>query len=263
MDRGSGLRPRLAPGFSVLADRGAIWLVAGEDLRFRIGADAWLAELLRRCDGATSIAALAELAPPEHRAEVAPLLEQLVGERVLVEGTPVQAHVASSAIEVVGSGDVARALAAAWPASSGAITAFVQDRMDHAALLAFNADALARGRRWMWITTGPAQRAYVGPLFVPDAGPCAACVLLHFKRLSPVPDLHDVLIARGGDTVAANVDDAMLATVAAVARWKLALVAEPVARAALYALHVVEASDLTVTSHAPIADPECTACRAR
>ena len=33
------------------------------------------------------------------------------------------------------------------------------------------------------------------------------------------------------------------------------------AAAALYALHVVETSDLTITAHVPLADVECEACR--
>lgn len=251
-------RPRLAPGFSVLADGDAVWLIAGEDVRYRIGAGAWLAEVVRRCDGATELAALAALAPPADRAEVAPLVEQLLAERVLVDGPPEGAHVPASGATVIGEGALAGALHGLAP---GPIAAFVQDRMDHAALLAFDAESRAAKRRWMWITTGPAQRAYVGPLLLPDAGPCAACLLLHFKRLSPVPALHDALIAHGSEMVAAAVPPSMIATVAALARWKLELAAEPIARPALYALHVVEASDLTVSSHVPIADPECTACR--
>lgn len=252
-------RPRLAPGFSVIADGDAVWLVAGEDVRFRIGAGAWLASVLRRCDGATDLDALATLAPAADRADVAPLVEQLLAERVLVDGPPSSAHEPATGLTVIGDGVLADAIRRAT--EPGPLAAFVQDRMDHAAVLAFDAEARAANRRWMWITTGPAQRAYVGPLFVPGAGPCAACLLLHFKRLSPVPALHDALIAHGGDTVAAEVAPSMIATVAALARWKLELASEPLARPALYALHVVEASDLTVSSHVPIADPECVACR--
>jgi bacteriocin biosynthesis cyclodehydratase domain-containing protein len=112
----------------------------------------------------------------------------------------------------------------------------------------------------MWITTGPGGRAYVGPLFVPDAGPCAACLLVHFKRLSPAPELYDALIAHDGAIAATPFPDAALEMVAALARWKLSLAANPMA-AALYALHVIEVGDLIVTAHAPLIDVECTQCR--
>lgn len=257
------MRLRLAPGFSVLADHDAVWLVAGEDVRYRLGAGAWLAELLQRCDGARSIDELAALAPAASRGEVAPLLARLVAERVLVAGTPAQQHVASPpAYSVVGQGAVAGALRAA--ATAGApLVVFVQDRLDHGELLDHNAAMLAARQRWLWITTGPAQRAYVGPLLVPDAGACAACLLLHFKRLSPVPALYDALIASGSATVAAELPADAIATLIAFARWKLALVAAPIAPAALYQLHALEVADLTISAHAPIADPECEACRAR
>ncbi|MDQ3299414.1 MAG: TOMM precursor leader peptide-binding protein [Myxococcota bacterium] len=104
----------------------------------------------------------------------------------------------------------------------------------------------------------------VGPLFVPDAGPCAECLLVHFKRLSPVPELYDVLLAhgeRGGAIAAVELPEAAIATTAALARWKLGLVAAPVASPALYALHVVSVAELTVSAHAPLVDIECAACR--
>lgn len=253
------MRPRLAPGFSVLAgEAGTVWLVAGEDLRFRIGAGAWLVELLRACDGTREVAALAELAPAAQRADVTSLVAQLVAERVLVEATPEQVHAPAAGFSVVGDGAVAEAMRP--HATSAPLVAFVQDRLDHGALLAFAVASRAARRRWMWITTGPAQRAWVGPLFVPDAGPCAACLLVHFKRLSPVPDLHDALIARGAETVVAPLSAELVAMVAAVARGKLALAADPVVRPALFALHVIEASELSVSLHVPVRDPECAAC---
>lgn len=216
-------RPRLAPGFTVLPDTGALWLVAGEDVRYKLTCDdpAALAAVLARCDGSRTLDELA------HR----DVLDQLYAERVLVDGAPAQAP-------VVGDVDL-----------------FVQDSLDHKALLARNRAMLAARKRWMWITTGPGGRAYVGPVFVPDAGPCAACVLVHFKRLSPVPELYDVLLAHDGAIAATPFPPEARAVVDAFVRWKLA------APQAMYALHVVETSDLTITSHVPLADVECTECR--
>jgi bacteriocin biosynthesis cyclodehydratase domain-containing protein len=260
-------RPRLAPGFTVLiggesppsggasakttTNDGTLWLVAGEDVRYRLGtADPQaLADLLARCDGTRSID---ELGP-----DARDIITRLYEERVLVDGTPAQAHVAGDAgFRVTGSG----ALVEALRGGTGAIEVFVQDSLDHRALLAKNRAALAAHAKWMWITTGPGGRAYVGPLFVPGAGPCAACLLVHFKRLSPVPELYDVVLAHEGAIAPTPFPPEAIAATAALARWKLSLAANPFA-APLYALHVVEVADLTITSHAPLADLECTECR--
>jgi bacteriocin biosynthesis cyclodehydratase domain-containing protein len=260
-------RPRLAPGFTVVRGPGVVWLVAGEDVRYRLGAadPAWLADLLARCDGRSTTADLAGSVAVAHRDDAAAVIARLLEERVLVDGTPAQAHVAlPAAYRVTGTGVLADRLRTGERADA-ALEVYVQDRLDHAALLAHHTAALAAQRRWLWVTTGPGGRAYVSPLFVPGAGACAACLVLHFKRLSPVPELYDALIAHGaaGSAIApSEFPDAAVDVTQAIARAKLALAAEPVAPSALYALHVVEVASLTVSSHEPIADPECTACRA-
>lgn len=242
-------RPRLAPGFTALLDGDSLWLVAGEDVRYRLRlADpAWLHAMLARCDGSRTIDELAT--HPDAKSTI----DRLYAERVLVDGTAAQAHVPATGFRVRGRGPLVEALGA----TGGEIDVLAQDSLDHAELLAVNREL--RARRWMWITTGPGGRAYVGPLFVPGAGPCAACLLVHFKRLSPVPELYDVLV-KGAPIAASPFPDAAIPTVAAFARWKLALAAQPMA-AALYVLHVIDAGDLTVTSHVPLADIECAECR--
>ena len=223
-------RPRLAPGFTSLIDAGSVWLVAGEDVRYRLTVDdpRWLHDVIARCDGSRTLDELAAT-----HADARATLERLYEERVLVDGTAAQAHVPAG-VEV-----------------------FAQDSLDHRALLAKNREMLAARKRWMWITTGPGGRAYVGPVFVPDAGPCAECLLVHFKRLSPVPELYDVLLAHEGAIAPAPFPDAARSTLAAFVQWKLSLAGV----AALYALHVIETTDLTITSHVPLADVECKACR--
>jgi len=246
-------RPRLAPGFTVMTEPGTLWLVAGEDVRYRLGvADpTWLRDLLARCDGTRTVDELASHPDARHT------IERLYEERVLVDGTAAQAHApVRAAYRVVGAG----ALADALRGTSGDIDVFVQDSLDHKALLAMNREALAARRRWMWITTGPGGRAYVGPLFVPDAGPCAACLLVHFKRLSPVPELYDAVLAHAGPIAASPFPEAALETTAAFARWKLSLAAQPMAPA-LYALHVIDVGELAITAHVPLADLECSECR--
>ena len=225
-------RPRLAPGFTLLVDASSVWLVAGEDVRYRLTVDDphWIHDVIARCDGSRTLDELGT-AHVDARAT----LERLYEERVLVDGNAAQAHAAIDDVEL-----------------------FEQAALDHRALLAKNREMLASRRRWMWITTGPGGRAYVGPLFVPDAGPCAECLLVHFKRLSPVSELYDVLLAHDGSIAPTPFPDEAKTMLAAFVRWKLSLAN---AHAALYALHVIETSDLTITSHLPLADVECKACR--
>src|SRR5207244_113375 len=70
-----------------------------------------------------------------------------------------------------------------------------QDRLDLDAALRFNAECLGGEAPWIWVTSGPMGRGYVSPVFLPDDGPCLACLLGHFRRLSPLPELYDELIA--------------------------------------------------------------------
>lgn len=258
------MRPRLAPGFTLVADAGSVWLVAGEDVRYRLEPDgdpAWLVDALRRCDGTRSLDAIVAEVPAARRGDAQEAITGLYGERVLVDGTPAQAHTTAIGGRVVGDSRLAGLVREALPAGD-ALEVLVQDTLDHGALLRHNADALAARRRWMWITVGPASRAYVGPLFVPGAGPCAACLLVHFKRLSPAPELYDALLDHAGPFARPELSPSFERAIAAHAAWKLELAAQPIGHAALYALHVLEDADRTVTSHVPIADPECAACRA-
>ncbi len=245
------------PAFTVLADRDSVWLVASEDLRYRlhVAEPAWLQAMLARCDGTRPASEL--IASSGHPDEARDTIERLYEERVLVDGTAAMAHTpVPPSYRVVGDGP----LAAALGGSGAGLEVFVQDRFDLRAVLDHNRAALADRRSWMWVTTGPGARAFVGPLFVPDAGPCAECLLVHFKRLSPVPELYDAWLAHAGPIQSPSVPPAAIDTTAALARWKLSLLADRSA-APLYALHVVETADLTVSTHAPLADPECAACR--
>nr|MBA3392399.1 hypothetical protein [Deltaproteobacteria bacterium] len=110
-------RPRLAPGFTIApghaGDGAAVWLVAGEDVRYRLGvADpGWLVALLARCDGTQPLDGLLEGVPAAQHADARELVTRLVAERVLVDGTAVAAHAPQpAAYRVIGSGALADAL---------------------------------------------------------------------------------------------------------------------------------------------------------
>ena len=102
---------------------------------------------------------------------------------------------------------------------------------------------------WIWSSTGPMGRAYVSPLFLPDAGPCLACLLTHFRRLSPAADLYDDLTAHaaaGKPVQAVPFPGPAVEILRQLISWKASLVAEPQA-ATLYRLHVVEVGDRGLT----------------
>jgi len=278
------LRPRLAGAFTIVPEAGdAVWLVAGEDVRLALRGDAiagWLPAVLRACDGRRTVDELVALAPPAHQREARELIEGLAGERVLVDGGAALAHQpVPVAWRVEGSGALAEALRARTPGGVATeraeLCVLAQDTLELAAALAVNAARLAghsgprgagrgdRPPRWLWVSTGPQARAFVGPLFLPDTGPCLACLVDHFRLRSPVPELYELIAAHPGPFTAAVFEPAALAVVADLAAWKLSLVAHEPAPAALYALHVVEVATLEVSSHRVLINPECPACATR
>jgi bacteriocin biosynthesis cyclodehydratase domain-containing protein len=141
-----------------------------------------------------------------------------------------------------------------------------QNRLDYDEALRFNRRCLEAGTAWLWASTGPLSRAYVSPLFLPDAGPCLACLLSHFRRLSPAPELYDALVAhaRAGRPVQpVPFPEPAAAIVRHLLLWKADLARETEASAALYRLHVLEVAGLEVTSHQVFSDPECSSCDLR
>jgi bacteriocin biosynthesis cyclodehydratase domain-containing protein len=267
-------RPRLALPFTILTGPDTVRLVAGEDFRYSFTAPAletWLPDWLAGLDGSAKLDDAVGRLPDAHRAAARRLADRLYGERVLIDGTAADAHVAGECrLTFVGSARWIPAEAGSH-ASSPAIppehlTVFCQDRLDYREALQFNRERLASGERWFWATTGPMGRAYVSPLFLPDAGPCLACLLNHFRRLSPVADLYDDLTARaaaGGEIPAVPFPPPAVEIVRQMTVWKAGLVAETQAPAALYRLHVLEVGTLEVSSHRVIVDPECPACGRR
>jgi hypothetical protein len=88
-------RPRLALPFTILTEADHVRLLAGEDLRYHLtghGLERWLPGLLAGCTGRFSVEELLVQVGEEDRPAAKQLLERLYGERVLVNGTPVEAH---------------------------------------------------------------------------------------------------------------------------------------------------------------------------
>lgn len=292
-----GARLRLALPFTVLAEPGVVRLVAGEDLRYTLraaGIDGWLPPVLARLDGACTVAdAVAPRGDPAARAAAADALARLRGERVLVDATALEAHTPGPRrVALEGQGALRDAVAAllardtpgavpgvaasavadgalaagggAGPADASVVRVLCDDRLDYAAALAFGARARADGVPALWATTGPRARGFVGPVVLPDAGPCLACLLGHFRRLSPAPDVMDALLAHaraGGAIVPSAFPPACAAALAALVLDKVALLADPARSAApAFRLHVLEVADLEVSAHRVLRDPECPAC---
>jgi bacteriocin biosynthesis cyclodehydratase domain-containing protein len=260
------LRPRLTAGFTVVPDGEAVWLVAGEDVRLALRGDAvgrWLPALLAACDGHRSVDDVVALAPAAHRREARELLDGLAGERVLVDGGAERAYRPQPAgWRVEGDGALAEALRGR--AGDGELCVLAQDTLELTPALAVNLRRLGRGGApWLWASIGPAARALVGPVFLPDAGPCLACLVDHFRLRSPVPALYDLIAGHPGPFAPAVLEPAALAVVADFVAWKLSLAAREPAPAALFALHVVEVATLEVSSHRVLLNPECPACATR
>lgn len=256
------VRLRLALPFAVLPQPGVVRLAAGEDFRYTLrapGIESWLPALLSRLDGRTRLAeALAGVGDGDREAARA-IAERLFGERVLVESTAAEAHRAMrAALLVEGGGPIAERLRALPQEEGPALAVFCQDRLDYAAALDFNRRALEERFPWIWATTGPLQRGYAGPVFLPDAGPCLACLLAHFRRLSPAPEFYDSPAGPEAPFPAPGAE-----ILARLVAWKAALLSEEAPPAALYRLHALEVATLEVTAHAVLLDPECPACGER
>jgi hypothetical protein len=111
---------------------------------------------------------------------------------------------------------------------------------------------------------GPGGRGFAGPVFLRGAGPGLACVVAHFERLSPAPEIYGALAAHvraGGEIVPVPFPEHGVEALARLVAWKAELLASAEPVAPLYRLHVLEAATLEVTSHRPLYDPECAACR--
>ena len=260
-------RPRLALPFSILHEPDRVRLVAGEDFRYSFTApelDHWLPELLRRLDGSLSVEALLSGVQEGRRADALSVLERLYGERAVVDGPASAAHVPEMrSVVVLGTGPLCESLASVETPCTAPLVVLCQDRLDYAEALDCNARCRRDGSPWLWASTGAMQRGYVGPLFLPDAGPCFGCLLRSFQRLSPAPDLYDALVAHsrgGGALESVPFPSEAAAMLGQIVRWKIEQSSQPVAPPALFRLHVLDCATLEVGTHRVFVDPHCPQC---
>jgi bacteriocin biosynthesis cyclodehydratase domain-containing protein len=260
-------RPRLALAFTLLTQPGIVRLVAGEDFRYTLthaGLDEWLPGVLRRCTGGETIEQLLGDLPDSRRATLLQILRRLQGERVLVEGPAEAAHVAHRyRWQVEGDGLIADRLRGDAASEGEPLVVLVQDRLDYAATL--DCQRRCRNHRipWLWVSTGAMQRGYVGPLLLPDAGPCFGCLLRSFRRLSPAPEIYDALLdhaPQGSSFARADFIEEGLLILQGLVAWKLRLAEQTEAPVPLYRLHVLETATMEVTTHRVAHDPECPEC---
>lgn len=258
--------PRLALPFTVIADGELLHLIAGEDVRYSIRAGSLasgLAELLRRCDGRGSLDTLLLELTEADRSAARLFIERLYGERILIDGPVEQLSVANRyRLAVEGRGELAQHLTGD-ERDGPALSLLCQDTLDPNAVLEFNRRCLRAGAGpWMWATTGPASRGFVSPVFLPNAGPCLECLVRHFQRLSPVPQLYEALARHGqqdGAFAAVPFPAEGLTILEQIVRWKLGqLSGTP--HPAVFQLHVLELDSMEVSTHRVFLDPTCPEC---
>ena len=260
-------RPRLAHPFTVLTEPGVVRLVAGEDYRYTLrapGLEAWLPGLLEQLMGGHSIGELLAPLAAEQAAAAMAIIRQLYGERALVDGPAEAAHVGRGYRGIVeGQGPLVQRLRSVAPGDGPPLVVLCQDRLDFDAVVRRERECRAKQMPWLWVSHAALNRGYVGPLFLPDAGPCFVCLLRSFQRLSPAPELYDALLEHGragrpfqpADFPAEGLD-----IMAALVRCKLDAARQEQPPAALYRLHVLERDGMEVSTHRVFADPECPAC---
>lgn len=246
-----------------------VHLVAGEDLRFTLQAAAletWAPAFLRRLDGTTPTATILADLPRERRSAAERLIQQLSSERLLVEATPEQTpEPLRGAARVHGDGVLAERVQLrvnAAPESEQAIHVFCEETLDESRALAFNAERLADGKPWLWVSTGALSRAYVGPLFLPWRGPCFGCLIAAFNRLTPAPEIRAALhthVRRGGTLPRATLPAPALNIVAELVSWKLTASREVEVLPAVYRLHVIDLATFEVHSESVPVDVDCLA----
>lgn len=252
---------------TIIREPGVVRLVAGEDFRFTLrgnGLESWLPGLLEQLNGQRPVATVLEGVSDTRRAEALGLLERLVGERLLFAAESLPQSI-EALVQAEGVGQLFERVRSAQPNARDAlrVRTLCQDTLDYRAALEFNAVCRAGKEPWLWATLGPSARAFVSPVFWPDVGPCLACLLEGFKRLSPVPELYGALIAhgeRGGHFASAILSEPSVALVANLVHGKVAMLCAPEPPPAVTRLHVVEAATLEVTAHRIPRDLECSLC---
>jgi bacteriocin biosynthesis cyclodehydratase domain-containing protein len=259
---------RLSLPFTILTAPGIVRLVAGEDSRYTLTAaelDTWFPKFLQSFDGSNSVEQAVQKLPEVYQKSAFQLVERLFSERVLIDGSAIDAHSPQRyRMEVKGSASWSKGHFEVAQELGNDLPILCQDSLDYEALIRFNRYYRDQNQAWLWATTGPMNRAYVSPLFLPHAGPCAVCLLSHFRRLSPIPELYEELVEhsrKGREIVPVPFPSEGEAMLRELIRWKVALASQEQAPASLYRLHVLDAYTLEVSSHRVPINPECRECR--
>ncbi|MBI4862939.1 MAG: hypothetical protein HY815_22155 [Candidatus Riflebacteria bacterium] len=268
--------------YTVLAAPGSVTLVAGEDLRWTLtgaGIELWLPGLIATMDGSRTVGQVVESLDVRYRDDALELISSLRGERVLVDAPARSIHAPSAfGADLQGSGPVRRLLEEPLQGDRSARTpgnlVLCQDSLDFGEALRVNR-AWRSGQRedgpatrppaaLIWATVGPMSRGYVSPAIIAGGGPCLECLVTHFRRLSPAPEIYDALIehsSRGGVVGPVPFPDCAARVLAQIVIWKLQQVAREDPPAALYRLHVLELESMELSTHRVFVDPECGACQ--
>ncbi len=262
----------MALPFTILSSPDRVRLVAGEDFRYTLdGAelDTWLPQWLPALDGRRTLAQALEMLATDRRDVAREIVARLYGERVLIDAPASAAYSPEPySLSVEGEGLLHEQLTSYCQSTSGTggrlLPVLCQDRLDYDMALRFNRCRLNSDAPWLWTSCAAMSRAYVSPLFLPDAGPCLECLLNHFQRRSPMPELYTDLIVyarQGGSIQPTPTPVRAIALLAQLVLWKAELAREADAPAALFRLHVLDVATLEVASHRVFADPECRAMR--
>ena len=275
--------PRLLPGSTVIAAERVVHLIAGEDFRFTIqtgDTTAAIARVLRDCQGDRPLAELLNGLGPAERDLAIRIVDRLRSERMLFDGRAMPTAGIPWRIDIEGTGSLAQQAREVWLGTSGSscqpadagttrpmatpvMRVLVQQDLDLAQVLEFNRRQLAgEADAWLWVTTGPLSRGYVSPVLLKRGRPCLECLLRHFRRLSPAPQLYDVLERPGepAQFVPGDPAEPLARIVLEIAGWKLRRLGQTPAAASQFALHVVEADTLETALHPVWLDPTCPGC---
>ena len=266
-------RARLALPFTLVRAPDLLRLVGGEAFRYTLrgpGIERWGSTLLGAFEHGAQIGEALATIPAEHRDAARTLVTDLYGERVLVDA-PADPLPAPAPPQIVPLGTAAwiehlapsRAESTPPAEAPDTLVVLCQDTLDYAAACAFGREQRAAGQAWLWASTGPLARAYVGPVLLPDAGPCMSCIERHFLRLSPVPEIFAALredkLGPGGmrptPFPAPGID-----ILTALVRWKAEALAYAERPRGVFELHVLEAANFEVSTHQPLLDPTCPDC---
>jgi len=277
--------PRLLPGSTVIAEDSVVHLIAGEDFRFTIqtgDATPAIARVLRGCQGDRPLAdllagldpaqrdlapsdcrpsavrtdALRRPAPPSTRDSLAN--RNRGGQHPRPAGPGVVAVHRWSALSVSGGKHNAeqpqprRCLARSRAGPAGS-------RPRPGAGIQSPAIG-GRGRGLALGHHGPPLARVCQPGH-PQTGPPLSRVR-HFRRLSPAPQLYDVLErpAEPIRFVPGEPAEPLARIVLEIANWKLRRLGQSPAAASQFALHVVEGETLETTLHPVWLDPTCPGC---